>query len=79
MCNVAQTRNGTVGNVVGDLRKVPAMAKDLYNTWQQFAEAASVEHDSDKLMHLIQQLHSALDEEDRKAPSPSNAALTEPD
>jgi hypothetical protein len=55
------------------------MAKDLYNTWQKFAEAASVEHDSDKLMHLIQQLHTALDEEDRKAPSPSDAALTEPD
>jgi hypothetical protein len=79
MCNVAQTRNGTVGNVVEDPRKVPVMAKDLYNTWQKFAEAASVEHDSNKLMHLIQQLHSALDEEDRKAPSPSNAALTEPD
>jgi hypothetical protein len=66
MCNVAQTRNGTVGNVVEDLERIPVMAKDLHNTWQKFAEAASVEHDSDKLMHLIQQLHSALDEEDRK-------------
>jgi len=55
------------------------MAKYLHNTWQQFAEAASVEHDSDKLMHLIKQLHSALDEKGGKAPSPSNAALTEPD
>jgi hypothetical protein len=55
------------------------MAKDIDNTWQKFAEAASVEYDSDKLMHLIKQLHSALDEKDGKAPSPSNAALTEPD
>jgi hypothetical protein len=54
------------------------MAKDLHNTWQKFAEAASVEQNSDRLMHLIEQLHRALDEEDRKA-SPSNAALTEPD
>jgi hypothetical protein len=54
------------------------MAKDIHNTWQQFAEAASVEHDSDKLMHLIQQLHSALDEEDRKVYR-RNAALTDPD
>jgi len=55
------------------------MGKDLYNTWQKFAEAASVEHDSDKLMHLIQQLNSALDDADERAPSPRNAALTEPD
>jgi hypothetical protein len=55
------------------------MAKDIHNTWQKFAAAASVEQDSDKLMHLIRQLHSALDEEDRKAPSPSNSARTELD
>jgi hypothetical protein len=55
------------------------MAKEIHNTWQKFAAAASVEHDSDKLMHLIQQLHNALDEEERKAPSPNNSALTEPD
>jgi hypothetical protein len=80
MCNVAQTRNGTTGSVVDDLRnRIPAMAKDLYNTWQKFAEAASVEQDSDKLMHLIQQLHRALDEEDGRTPSPLDAALNEPD
>jgi len=61
------------------LGKGSVMAQDLHNTWQKFAEAASVEHDSEKLMHLIQQLHSALDEKDGKAPSPSNAALTQPD
>ena len=55
------------------------MAKDIHNTWQKFAAAASVEHDSDKLMHLIQQLYRALDEKDGRAPSPLDAALNEPD
>ncbi len=40
------------------------MPQDIYNTWQSFARAASVEYDSEKLGHLIQQLNHALDEED---------------
>ncbi len=36
------------------------------NTWQHFAEAASVEHDSEKLMQLVEKLNGALDEQDRK-------------
>jgi hypothetical protein len=42
------------------------MSQDLYNTWQTFAKAASVEHDSEKLAHLVQQLNRALAEEDQR-------------
>jgi hypothetical protein len=42
------------------------MSQDLYNTWQNFAKAASVEYDSEKLARLIQQLNLALDEEDSR-------------
>jgi len=42
------------------------MPQDVYNTWQDFARAASVEQDREKLLYLIQQLNHALDEEDRK-------------
>lgn len=41
------------------------MPQDIYNTWQNFAKAASVEYDSEKLSHLIQQLNHALEEEDQ--------------
>jgi hypothetical protein len=50
------------------------MSKDFYNTWQSFAEAASVEHDSEKLAHLIEQLNLALEEEDRKTRFPPMTA-----
>ncbi len=52
------------------------MAVDNYNTWQSFAEAASVEHDSEKLAHLIQQLNNALDKEERKNSSDEILYLT---
>ena len=42
------------------------MAQENYNTWQSFAKTASVEHDPEKLQHLIEQLNSALGEEDKK-------------
>ncbi len=42
------------------------MPQDVYNTWQDFARAASVEQDPKKLAYLIQQLNRALDQEDRK-------------
>lgn len=41
------------------------MPQDMYNTWQNFAKAASVEYDSEKLTQLIQQLNRTLDDEDR--------------
>ncbi len=64
--SIDQTQKGTKGKLVGHLRKDVQMALDNYNTWQRFAEAASVEHDSEKLTYLIQQLNNALDEEDMK-------------
>ena len=66
MFSIDQTQNGLKGKLVEHLRKGFQMALDNYNTWQSFAKAASVEHDSEKLTHLIQQLNNALDEEDRK-------------
>jgi hypothetical protein len=42
------------------------MGQDNYNTWQSFAKAASVEHDSKKLTYLIEELNRALGEEDQK-------------
>ena len=50
------------------------MSKDFYNTWQTFAEAASVEHDSAKLTHLIEQLNLALEAEERKTHFPAMTA-----
>jgi len=50
------------------------MSKDFYNTWQSFAEAASVEHDSAKLAHLIEQLNLALEAEERKTKFPAMTA-----
>jgi hypothetical protein len=35
-------------------------------TWQELAQAASVEPDSTKLMQLVEQLHKALDDKDKK-------------
>jgi hypothetical protein len=45
------------------------MTRDFYNTWQDLARTASVEHDFEKLVHLIQQLNRAVDEEDRRNPT----------
>jgi hypothetical protein len=42
------------------------MPQDISNTWQDFARAASLEQDSEKLAGLILELNHALDEEDRK-------------
>jgi hypothetical protein len=50
------------------------MSKDFYNTWQSFAEAASVEHDSAKLAHLIEQLKLDLEAEERKTHFPPMTA-----
>jgi hypothetical protein len=36
-------------------------------TWQELAQAASVEPDSQKFMHLIEQLNQALDEKDTQS------------
>ena len=36
------------------------------NRWQDFATAASVEQDPQKLLQLIQQLNQALDEEENR-------------
>jgi hypothetical protein len=45
------------------------MPQDVYNTWQDFAKAASVERDSKKLAYLVERMIGAFDEEDRKARS----------
>ncbi len=42
------------------------MAHEESSTWQGFAEAASIEHDSEKLMQLVEKLNGALDEQTRK-------------
>jgi hypothetical protein len=52
------------------------MSKDFYNTWQSFAEAASVEHDSAKLAHLVEQLNHALEAEERKTRFPPMTAAS---
>jgi len=53
------------------------MPTDDPNTWQSFAKAASVEHDSAKLMNLVDQLNGALDKEERKTNLPSKSAPDE--
>ncbi len=35
-------------------------------TWQELAQAASVEQDSTKLMELVAQLHKVFDDKDKK-------------
>jgi|GEM_PF-5912875 len=44
---------------------------DLYRTWREFAKAASVERDSDKLAHLVNQLNRTLEEEEQREHSRS--------
>jgi hypothetical protein len=39
------------------------MTRDFYNTWQDLARRASVDHDFEKLTRLVQQLNRALHEE----------------
>jgi len=36
-------------------------------TWQEIAQAASVEQDSQKFTHLIEQLNQALEEKDTQS------------
>ena len=42
------------------------MPQDVYNTWQDFAKAASVERDSKKLAYLVERMLVAFDDEERK-------------
>ncbi len=53
------------------------MSTDDSKTWESFAKAASVEHDSQKLMDLVDQLNGALDKEDRKVNRPFKSAPEE--
>jgi hypothetical protein len=46
------------------------MSKD---TWQDLAKAASAEHDSNKLMRLVEQLLGTLDEENEERSPKQNA------
>ena len=51
------------------------MTRDFYNTWQDLARTASVDHDFERLTHLIQQLNRALDEEDQRNPMRRGTAI----
>ena len=64
MSNVAQTLGRDSGYFCRtSSEEESAMTKD---TWQDLAKAASAEHDSNKLMRLVEQLLGTLDEENEK-------------
>ena len=63
--NIDQTQNAASHSLISNQGGVTQMPRDISNTWQDFARAASVEQDSEKLASLILQLNHALDEEDR--------------
>ena len=71
MSNVAQTLVTDSGYFCTTYSgEESAMSKD---TWQDLAKAASAEHDSNKLMRLVEQLLGTLDEENEERSPKQNA------
>lgn len=66
MVNIEQTRDVTKGYFVSHQERGLRMPQYDCNKWQDFATAASVEQDPQKLLQLIQQLNEALDEEENR-------------